>query len=1187
MRPSPHQTHLTRRLTSASVAALVISIAGLIFVASASATYEQVTTFANGPENQQMRQSTGIAVNTTGAGGVPAGTVYAISRLGARLVRYSPTGELQAEWGWGLVEGKNEYQRCGPDGDAAYPECGTVEKTGFPGEGRGQFSEPWGVAVDQSTGNVYVLDAKRQKESIQVFSADGSQVMAGFGEQAKHTSFPEPAESIEEGPGRFHRLSVNRQGIAVDDTGRVYVSDIDFPESNPPHHRRIMTFDPASPGDYEHYVYRGRSSDINIVDEPQQLAMDSANNLYVAGSAGIYEFPRNNPASPICKFPEPASGIVSMTVNPKTGEVFYFSYKNEEIHQLSACNGEEKFVETGTFATSPDTPQIYALASNPSLSYSGTRPPGVLYAGIYEIFEQISGKGFSHGRGYIFAQPEENPPAVESESVSAVGSTTATAEAKINPKGNPTRYSFQYITDAAYEENEVGNRFAGASEAPSGGAPLGTGQKVLSAAVALRELQPDTVYHYRAVAISHCSPLDEEKACEGVGADQTFRTFPTESSGLPDGRAYELVSPIQKDGGEAFPLFPDRASCGDECKPGKLGDRFPMASSPDGEAVVYEGFPFSYTEGAAIFNEYLSKRTSSGWQTTILSPLLQSNGENQGYRAFDDQLTKGVLYQRSPSLSPEASSEVANLYTQSTSDVSNLSPLLHSEPPNRTSDLGLGYAGSSADLSHVFFEANDALTEETAFAPPSIDWGVNGANLYESVNGELRLVNVLPGNTETMSGATFGAGRFDANSAVDVSHAVSSDGSRVFWSAKSGQVYLREDGEVTHKIEDPGKFLTASTNGSKLLLSNGHLIDLNEGTEEMVDLTQGKGNFLGILGQSEDLSTVYFVDPMALAPGAEDLKCQGSHGETKEEQEGKIPPGEGCNLYAWHDGETTFVTKLRSADNSPGGGDWQASPVERTAEASPEGRWVAFISSARQPGVNNLGPCIRQNGKDNLGACDEVFLYDSSTGVLTCASCNQSGAAPLGNSFLPQIVRSPGSLQQPRYLTDSGRLYFDSHDSLTPFDTNDGVEDVYQYEPGGIGTCKRAGGCINLISAGHEPIDSNFLSTDLTGKSIFFTSRDQLVLKDHDDLIDVYDAREGGGFPAETEASRSECQGEACQPVAVGPNDPTPASSSFEGAGNVDEKKAAKTHKKAHKKKHAKKKHAHKRAAKNNRGGAK
>ncbi len=194
----------------------------------------------------------------------------------------------------------------------------------------------------------------------------------------------------------------------------------------------------------------------------------------------------------------------------------------------------------------------------------------------------------------------------------------------------------------------------------------------------------------------------------------------------------------------------------------------------------------------------------------------------------------------------------------------------------------------------------------------------------------------------------------------------------------------------------------------------------------------------------------------------------------------------------------------------------------------------------------------------------------------------------LGGTKLPQL----------RYLTDQGRLYFDSRDSLVPADTNDGVEDVYQYEPQGVGTCTRAAGCTALISAGTGTADSNFLTIDPSGKNVFFTTRDQLTLRDKDQLIDLYDAREGGGLAAETEVARTECQGEACQPPVAAPNDPTPGSSSFEGAGNVKEEAKAKKHaKKKHAKKHKghkrkkahkhKKKHAGRRAAKHNRGGAK
>jgi hypothetical protein len=104
-----------------------------------------------------------------------------------------------------------------------------------------------------------------------------------------------------------------------------------------------------------------------------------------------------------------------------------------------------------------------------------------------------------------------------------------------------------------------------------------------------------------------------------------------------------------------------------------------------------------------------------------------------------------------------------------------------------------------------------------------------------------------------------------------------------------------------------------------------------------------------------------------------------------------------------------------------------------------------------------------------------------------------------------------------------------------------------------VGSCTRAGGCVSLISAGHEPYDSNFLAVDATGRNVFFTTRDRLSPRDVDGLYDLYDAREGGGFAAETETRRGECQGEACLPAAASPADATPASAGFHGAGNVTE----------------------------------
>jgi hypothetical protein len=1167
--PSPAH-RLGARLGGAIGALLVL---GMLLAAPASAGFEQVKTFAESGQSRQLKNAGGMAVNVSAAGGVPAGTLYSVS--GNSVARYTATGEFREAWGWGVAStgGDNEFQRCGPDGEAAHPTCRAPQagSSCVSGElGADRICNPIGVAVDQTTGYVYVLNSYRPQVAIEVFSADGSELIASFGEYSTKTGFPQ--ETFDEGPEKLHGAR-RASNIAVDDAGDVYVNDV----SN--NIGRIMVFEPQSPGDYEHYVYAGRSHDIAEANKPWFPAVDSAGNVYVTeGLKAVLEFDPSEPAAPVCKFTA-KDEIQALAVDPESGAAFYSGFKGgkNKLHQLSPCDAQGEFQQTSEFATPLE---IEALAFDPALAWSPSRPNGILY-GAYVNEESV----FVQGRGYIYAPAEIHPPAVESEAVSAVTSTTAALHAQINPKGSPTHYSFQYLTEAEYEANEPGERFAGAIESPLGGAALGTGQEALGASASLTALQPDTAYRYRAVASSHCDPEHEEEACETAGAAQTFHTFPVESPGLSDNRTWELVSPAQKNGGEVIPAEPGTASCF-FCKPAALAgaDGYPLQSSPDGEAIVYEGFPFSFTEGAAKFNEYIARRTASGWQTTILAPQLLKGGLG-GYKAFDTELTMGAIEQTRPTLSPEAPSEYDNLYAQPTANPLSLSPLLLSQPPNRLESsidftqggFALTYAGASADLSRIFFEANDALTPETPFAPEATDGGTTKNNLYEWHEGSLSLVSVLPGNVETIPGAAFGARQEGEYVKAALSHAISEDGSRAFWSDEAGQVYVREGGETTREIPDPGKFLTASADGSRVLLQDGFLYDLE--TEEAGELSEGEGGFKGILGQSEDLSHIYFVDTAALT------------GEEENEYGAKAQGGKD-NLYAWDEGSVSFVATLDPNDAFAGsdlaGGDWVASSARRTAEASPDGRWLAFISRAPLSGYDNTGACFNEKTSKNVnGPCKEAFLYDSQSGKLLCPSCNPSGAHPLGGSTLRRIQGSDSSLPQPRYLLDNGRLYFDTEDSLTPFDTNEGVEDVYQYEPKGVGNppCERESGCVNLISAGHEPIDSNLLAVDESGKNVFFTTRDQLVLKDRDDLIDLYDARENGGIASETETSRGECQGEACVPAISPPNDPTPGSSSFEGAGNVVEQKQAKKHKK---KRHAKKKaHRNKRAAKHNRGGAK
>jgi hypothetical protein len=1168
----PTHSPIEVRLHSAlPVAAVIAALLCLLAAQPALAAYEQVDTFAGNPgelhsnseeaawpEEVQLGGVGGMAVNTTGAGGVPPGTVYATSNTldrGARIGRFNPDGSFSESWTFTENEDKTKgdiKERCGPDGEAAHPVCKS--------QTNGNTSID--VDVDQTTGYVYVLNGSLftpGRNLVHVYSADGSELITEFGVLAA------TGETIATSPGKIHETS--KGGIAIGAAGAVFVQDDDrFSER-----RRLMAFKPQSPGDYEHYVYAGQGSDVETepIINPRRPVADAVGDLYVMNTNLIAKLDPSQPNNPVvCEFGFPKAHLDALTVNPQSGEVFFYSDADKKIHQLSSCEAGGEFKEVASFGFEPKRFELSAMAYDPTRRFDPGRPVGTLYAGA------PSGEGGKEegekrevSLGYIFAPPPEFPPVVESQAVSHVTASTAELGAQINPKGPPTDYVFQYETQAEYEANEPADRFAGAREAPPGGGLLGEGPKGLSAAASLIGLQADTTYHYRAVATSHCSPAEPAKVCETAGAEQTFHTFPAEAPGLPDERVYELVSPALKGGGQVLPVNPGLSSCGPEssCKPGDVWFRFPIQSTPDGDAIAYEGSPFS-DAGAVKENEYVSRRDpKAGWQTTTLSPKLQ--GGEGGYKAFDTALSTGLLAQSNPPLSsPEAPPGVANLYAQQTANPLAISPLLVAEPPNRTgsSEFRLTYAGAAADLSRVFFEANDALTGETPFAPEAKDGGAAKFNLYEweSATGQLRLVNVMPGNATSEAGASFGA---------DAANTISDDGSRAFWSDGAGRLYVREGAEATKAIPDAGKFLTAATDGSKVLLADGHLYDLE--TEATTDLTEGKGGFQGLSGQSEDLSHVYFVD-------TEVLTGEEENSEGAKAQAGKF------NLYAWaQGGNARYVATLTTGDgnglNVTRTADWTPLPSKRTAEASPHGRYLTFLSEARLSGYDNTGPCKSDHaGGYAQSACAEVFLYDSATGELTCPSCNPTGVLPLGNSSLASISTGTTLLPQPRYLTDQGRLYFDTRDSLVVNDTNDGVEDVYQYEPSEVGGCKRKAGCLNLISAGREPIDSNFFAIDESARSVFFTSRDQLVLKDHDDLIDLYVAREKGGIPAETEVARSECQGEACVATYSPPNDPTPGSSSFEGAGNVDEKKAQKKHKKKrkHVKKNAKKRHKRSRA---------
>jgi len=808
-------------------------------------------------------------------------------------------------------------------------------------------------------------------------------------------------------------------------------------------------------------------------------------------------------------------------------------------------------------------------------------------------------------------------PIVSGVSTTAVGESTATIEGEVDPNGAATDFTIEYVDDATFQQSG----FAEAANFPAPPEEVGSGNVPVEVKPTLKGLTPDTTYHFRLAASSE---FDGDPVTS-LSPEGTFTTFPTPA--LPEGRAYEMVSPSLKIG-EVFAPEPvgGSGSCGLEfCNPGIDDVNMPVQAAPDGNGLLFWGQPFS--EGLAPQgNQYLARRSPSGWSTKSITPPRAQQGGLNSFKAYSPDLTRGVLYQGVTPLSPEVPAGETSrgegyndLYLWEEGNP-NLRPLVTVQPPNREPGLenenslrlafGAGNSGTAGSpaFTHLVFEANDALTPAVpGIAPAAPETGVGvvspcgdhlgfnypgqNCNIYEWVNGQLHLVNVLPGNNATATHAVIGSGKRLATNpeyeTIDVDHAISADGSHIFWSDESGQVYVRIDGEETIKLNDSGQFLTASADGSKVLLNDGCLYSLASESCE-AKFGNDPSAFLGMLGASEDLSRVYFVDEDALAPGAQAQTCELKEGS---ESEGEVPPGAGCNLYVYDHGDISHVATLVAQDSPSKSGDWKATPSNRTAQVSADGRYLTFMSVARLTGYDNrrVGNVSQSCSTVNGAACFEVFQYDLDSQHLSCASCNPSGLQPLGRSDLARNgVTLAGSFPPLDALPNEGegRVFFQSQDTLAAGDHNGRVQDVYEWQPNGVGGCSHAKGCISLISGGNSGSDAFFLSSSANGSDAFFITREQLVLKDKDDLYDAYDARVGGGI---NENAAPPCLGEACKgPATSAPEGQSAGSAQFSGPGNEKpHKKKNHKHKKSKKHKHKSKKHAHKRAAKSNRGGQK
>lgn len=689
---------------------------------------------------------------------------------------------------------------------------------------------------------------------------------------------------------------------------------------------------------------------------------------------------------------------------------------------------------------------------------------------------------------------------------------------KVNPRGRPTTYYVQYSTDPAFSPS------ASTSVPAAQDGAAGSGMEPVFVAHTVEGLSPSTTYHYRVVA--------ENEFGTAISKAISFTTLASNAltGGLPDGRAWERVSPIDKNGGAVLP----GASVAF-----KILANLAQASS-SGDAVAYTSDGHFGAAGGGATVEYIARRGPSGWLSEGISPA-QAPGPGVAVNAFQwlsEDLSWGAVLTRG-ALVPGDPTDARNLYLRN----------------NGTGEFRSVFTGDPIDLHSQPFAEALAATEDGSHVVVSNGEGVFSKGLFEWTNGGLKNVAVLPDGTE-VEGAILGDRRSALTSGGE--NLISTDGSRLFFTVTGGAppagLYARDEGTHTTLIsgseragDDPtipwqAEFELASKDGSIAVFRATTPLadDARDGLyrwdsndpegERLTDITTDtdavnpqSGEVLGVVGASDDASSVYFVDT----------------GKLTNDANANTP-----NLYLWREGAgVSLVATLTSTANDSGNldrGIWNDSLLSqegkldvkptpyRDARITPDGRFIAFASYERLTAYDTNGT-------------KQIYLYDSISAALTCASCSHIASASQTNSWF--FSASTEDLwDAPRRLTrnlspDGKRLFFDSKAALVPRDTN-GVTDVYEWHEGRI----------DLISGGTNGAPSRLLDASKSGDDVFFTTLQKLVPSDLDGSVDLYDARVGG---REEPTSRPPCVADECQGNPSVPQSfQTPSSSSFSGQGS-------------------------------------
>ncbi len=462
-------------------------------------------------------------------------------------------------------------------------------------------------------------------------------------------------------------------------------------------------------------------------------------------------------------------------------------------------------------------------------------------------------------------------PTIEVNNEGLSGGTLEVLSVQAGGESYRTDYTFQYASDKEFEGNGWSKpQETSSMEVAPGSTPQNVGAVVQGLIggegyryrIVANSTIPATVVGGEESLVAPLVPVVSESVCSNTG----FRTGL--SASLPDCRAYEQVTPVEK-GGAQEP-FHYRA-----------GIESAVLAGEDGEHAVLEAPEVNYGGSGAHAggSPYLFSRVEGeGWLVTDGAPQPETGIESVVPQVYSSDLTR-IAFESA--YAPSELSESSNVeykiglvggpyVTVATVPREDLV-----EDDNR--GIANGWVAANAGFSKLVLQTADrTLLGSTPTGT------VSGPDLYEyTVQGGLQQLNVeeVDGETVTIGscGARMVSGQEDPEGKhiASSSHSISPDGSRVFFEAvPSGgcsgahDLYMRVDGSRTVNI-GAYTFVAADADGTRLVLSNekGELAGYDsvsetfetESSEAMAE--ERELSFLGIPVQFEPQENNTFARP--------------------------------------------------------------------------------------------------------------------------------------------------------------------------------------------------------------------------------------------------------------------------------------------------------------------------------------